>query len=311
MPARAISLGIRFAPLLARTQTFHTPIAPIAFDFMKFIFVRAGSARLVTELGTRQVNLGDVVFLSAHTLCGAEPEDWITTTTIYMDRDYVIDQMFWQYAAQFRDRLDASEFFGAHHAEPAEIVRIGEERTRLLTPWLDELAALSVDGIRPERFLRAQSLLFSILDLIVSCIAITEQRTSTPQSFTALPSAPRHRQFRPLRAEAQQGAEMIRGNPSRRWSVQELADAVHLSQSQFRRVFVNGFGKAPIAYLTMVRTQRMADLLRTTNTPIAVISQDVGWADPDFAALQFRRSVGVTPSQYRAMSRARSPRASG
>lgn len=32
--------------------------------------------------------------LAANTLCGAEPEGWITTTTLYLDRDYVIDQVY-------------------------------------------------------------------------------------------------------------------------------------------------------------------------------------------------------------------------
>ena len=49
---------------------------------------------------------------AANTLCGAEPEGWVTTTTLYLDRDYVIDQVFWQYAEQFTDRLDAKAFLG-------------------------------------------------------------------------------------------------------------------------------------------------------------------------------------------------------
>ena len=89
----------------------------------------------------------------------------------------------------------------------------------------------------------------------------------------------------------------------RKWSVTEMAREVHLSKSQVGRVFVEAFGKSPIAYLTMLRTERMAGLLRTTDTPIAEIAQEVGWRDPDFAARQFRRSVGVTPSKYRALSR--------
>ena len=289
-------------PLRARTQTFHSAIAPVAYDCVKVIVARAGSARLFSEFGTRHVNVGDVVLLSANTLCGAEPEDWITTTTIYMDRDYLIDQVFWQYAAQFRDRLDASEFLSVHHAEPAQIFRIGEDRAGLLMPWLDELAALSVDGLQPERFLRAQALLFSVLDVVVPFIAITGQRTSAPQNGTAVPSAPRHRQFLPLRPEARQAAEMLRGDPSRRWSVHELAEAVHLSPSQLRRVFVNGFGKVPIAYLTMVRTERMAQLLRSTDLPVARVAEQVGWGDADFAARQFRRSLGVSPSDYRLLA---------
>lgn len=100
-------------------------------------------------------------------------------------------------------------------------------------------------------------------------------------------------------------AELLRADLVRRWSVTDLANEVHLSKSQVGRVFAEAFGKSPIAYLTMMRTERMASLLRTTDASIATIAHEVGWGDPDFAARQFRRSVGVTPSKYRTISRGR------
>ena len=58
----------------------------------------------------------------------------------------------------------------------------------------------------------------------------------------------------------------------------ELSNEVHLSKSQVGRMFVEAYGKTPIAYLTMLRAERMAGLLRTTDTPIAVIAREVGWS---------------------------------
>lgn len=292
-----------YAPVAARTRTDHVAVEPVAFDCVKFIVVRAGSALLFSEFGAHHVNLGDVVVLAANTLCGAEPEDWVTTTTLYLDRDYVIDQVFWQYAARFKDRLDASTFLDTNYAEPAQVVRIGEDRAGLLMPWLDELAALSIDGLQAEHFYRAQALVSAVLDVIVPHLAVTDQRITSTQRSTMVPSAPRHRAFRPLRAEARRVAELIAGELDRRWSVPELAATVHLSPSQLRRVFAASFGKSPIAYLTMLRAERMAHLLKVTDSPISVIAASVGWGDPDFAAQQFRRSVGVAPSEYRRISR--------
>lgn len=245
--------------------------------------------------------------LAANTLCGAEPEDWITTTTLYLDREYVIDQVFWQYAAQFRTRLDASSYLDAHYAEPAQVVRIGEARAGLLMPWLDELAGLSLEGPAPERYYRAQALLFSVLDVVVPNLKMTGTRESATQRTAAVPSHPRHRQFRPLRDEARHVAQLLSADRARPWKVPELAEEVHLSISQFRRVFVNAFGKSPIAYLTMLRAERMAELLRTTDLLVSVIANEVGWADPEFAARQFRRSVGVSPSRYRQISQNNTP----
>jgi len=55
----------------------------------------------------------------------------------------VIDQVFWQYAEQFTDRLDARAFLDASYAKPAQVVQFGVARAGLLMPWLDELTALS------------------------------------------------------------------------------------------------------------------------------------------------------------------------
>lgn len=98
-------------------------------------------------------------------------------------------------------------------------------------------------------------------------------------------------------------AGMLRGELARRWTVNELAAAVHLSPSQLGRVFTRVFGKPPIAYLTMLRVERMAHLLRTTNMSVSVIAKEVGWDDADFASRQFRRNIGAPPTRYRAMSR--------
>lgn len=296
-----------FSPVIARTRTDHAPIAPTAFDCVKLIVVRAGSARLFSEFGCLTVNVGDVVVLAASTLCGAEPEGWVTTTTLYLDRDYLIDQVSWQYAAQFKSRHDASDFFDAHYAEPAQVVRIGEDRAGLLMPWLDELAALSLDGLTPERFYRAQALVFAVLDVIVPFVKVTGERTTSTQRTTVIPSQPRHRPFRPLRAEARRAARLLSQEISRPWRIADLAEEVHLSPSQLRRVFVEAFGKSPIAYLTMLRAERMAELLRTMDTPVSVIAVEVGWRDPEFAARQFRRCVGVSPSDYRRISRSNVP----
>ena len=135
--------SLQFSPLLARTQTTHSTIDPVAYDCVKVVVVRAGGALLFSEFGTRHVNVGDLIVLAANTLCGAEPEGWVTTTTLYLDRDYVIDQVFWQYAEQFTDRLDARAFLDASYAKPAQVVQFGVARAGLLMPWLDELTALS------------------------------------------------------------------------------------------------------------------------------------------------------------------------
>jgi hypothetical protein len=109
-------------------------VGPVAYDCVKVIVVRDGSAVLLSEFGQKPVRAGDVVLLGANTLCGSEPEGHITVTTIYADTDYVLDQVFWQHASLLHDRLDAQEFAATVYTEPAQILRLGEDRAGMLMP---------------------------------------------------------------------------------------------------------------------------------------------------------------------------------
>lgn len=290
-----------FEPVLARTSTIHRPVGPVAYDCVKFIIVRDGSAILFSEFGERPVRPGDVVLLGANVLCASEPEGHVTVTTIYADTDFLLDQLFWQYADVLRDRLDAQGFADTIYTEPAQVLRLGEDRSGMLMPWLDELVALSVDGHYRERFHRMQALWHAIIDQIAPYIRITPYRTSPHQRARLRPTLPRGRRFAPLRAEARQVRDVLRSDIARSWGLAELAGMVHLSTKQLSRVFVDAYGKTPLTYLTMLRVEEMARLLRETDVTIEQAGRRVGWRSRNRASAAFRECVGITPSRYRAM----------
>lgn len=294
-----------FHPVLARTRTICRPVDPVAYDCVKLIFVRHGSAVLLSEFGDKPVKVGDVIVLAANTLCGSDPEGSITVTTLYLDRDYIIDQVFWQNAALLADRFEAQDFAAEVYSEPAQILRLGENRAGMLAAWLDELVGLSLDGPSPAKFYRLQALLFAVLDVIAPYVKTMPARRSVTQRKATQHGTPYCRRFGPVRAEARQVAEMLRDEPARRWTLEELASWVHLSSAQLARVFVDAYGKTPAAYLVGVRSEHLARLLRETDMPIGVAMRRVGWNSRGHAARLFRRSLGVTPQQYRQACRAK------
>lgn len=72
------------------------------------------------------MRIGDAVLLAANVLCGIEPEDHVTVTIVYVDADYVIDQVFWQYVGFLQDRFDAQDFAATIYTEPAQVLRLGD-----------------------------------------------------------------------------------------------------------------------------------------------------------------------------------------
>ncbi|MFH5211157.1 helix-turn-helix domain-containing protein [Antrihabitans spumae] len=269
---------------------------------MKLIFVRSGSAILFSEFGQKPATSGDVVLLSANTLCGSEPEGHITVTTIYLDTDYVIDQVFWQHAGLLQDRLDAQGFAERVYSEPAQILRLGEKRAGMLMPWLDELVERSIDGGFARNFYRMQALWFNVAHVVAPFVNVSPVRISASQRAHIRPTLPRHRQFAPLRAEARRAAELLHQAPAKQWTLHLLAARVHLSPSQLSRVFTDAYGKTPLAYLTMLRAENLAKSLRETDLSIETAMREVGWRSRGHAAQQFRKYVGLTPTRYRQLT---------
>ncbi|EYT55763.1 AraC family transcriptional regulator [Leucobacter sp. UCD-THU] len=287
--------------LIARTRTIRRPIGPVAYDCVRVIVVRDGSAFLFSEFGQQPIKSGDVVLLGANVLCGSEPEGHITVTTVYLDTDYVLDQVRWQYAGFVCDRLDAQGFADAIYSEPAQILRLGEDRAGMLMPWLDELVALSVDGDFVRHYLRIQALWFQVAYVIAPHITVSPVRISPSQRAHIRPTLPRDRRFAPLRVEARRAAALLRENPARRWTLDDLAAEVHLSPSRLSSVFVEAYGKTPLAYLTMLRAEHLAKYLRETDLTVAAAMLRVGWHSRSHATRLFRQYVGVTPGHYRQM----------
>lgn len=294
-----------FRPILARTTTVHRPIGPVAYDCVKLIVVRAGSAILYCRhFGERIVRYGDAILIGPSVLVGSEPEGFNTVTTVYLDTDYVVDQLYWQYIGMLRDRFDAQGLADTIYTKPAQILSLGTERAGLLMPWLDELVSLSVEGSPRHRFHRMQSLWLSIADQIAPHVQVAQGYFTADSRATVNPSAPRYRRFSPLREEALAIQHILRSDVSRQWTLEDLASRVHLSPRQVSRLYSNAFGKTPLAHLRMLRVQEMARLLKVTDLSIGRAALEVGWRSRDHASEVFRDATGITPSRYRNMNRA-------
>ena len=263
----------------------------------------------MSEFGQQPVKPGDVILLGPNVLAGSEPEGHITVTTIYLDIDYVLDQVRWQYAAYLEDRLDAQGFADILYTEPAQNLRLGEDRAGMMLPWLDELVTLSIDGDFVSHYCRMQALWFQIAHVIAPFIKVSPVRISTSQRAHIRPTLPRDRRFAPLRVEVRRAATLLRRQLARRlrrqlarrWKLEDLAAEVHLSPSRLSSVFVEAYGKTPLAFLTMIRAEHLAKLLRETDLTVTAAMQRVGWHSRSHATRLFREYVGVTPGHYRTM----------
>src|SRR6185295_9447946 len=93
--------------------------------------------------------------------------------------------------------------------------------------------------------------------------------------------------------------ELMEGDPSRAFSLGEMAESVNLSPPYFCYLFKSITGVPPARYLKSLRMQQAATLLTTTFLSVKEIVRRVGCTDESHFVRDFKRIYGRTPSEYR------------
>ncbi|WP_051179951.1 AraC family transcriptional regulator [Nocardia concava] len=96
-------------------------------------------------------------------------------------------------------------------------------------------------------------------------------------------------------------------HPARSWTIAELAVRVHLSRAAFTRRFTKTYGKAPISMLTSIRLEMAAEMLCSTNKPLDLIANHVGYGSAFALSRAFKREYGLSPRDYRQNSSSERP----
>lgn len=272
-----------------------------AYDFVRIDFVTEWSVILDTGNALTPIRCGDAVLISPGTAVGYQPEGFAIFVTLLVDTDYLIEHLFWQHLALIPDRDAARELAAKLYPDPMQVLRLGEREAQRLGRILDELVILTEAGQSAAGYFRTHALLFTVLGAISPHIrhADVEVPPLTSRERAVRIASPRWRAFRPVRREAAQAAALMQSDIATRWRLADLALHVSLSPSQFCRIFADSFGVSPLAYLTMLRVQEMARLLRTTDLSMRQICPRVGWKNSTHTPRHFRRYMGVNPSEYR------------
>ena len=93
--------------------------------------------------------------------------------------------------------------------------------------------------------------------------------------------------------------ELIHTRPEYDWQVAELAQQVGVSRSLLASRFSHLLGQPTKQYITQWRLQLALNLLRSTDSSIAQIANQVGY-DSEYAFNRaFKRFVGVPPATWR------------
>jgi len=156
------------------------------------------------------------------------------------------------------------------------------DRFCALTQWIRE----EIDGASPGALAIATDLASAIFILMLRQYLVSNPPVD---GLFALLSE---------RATAQAVVAMLR-DPSREWTLDELAARAATSRATLVRSFDRIAKVAPLAFLTELRLAFARRRLATTGDPIAQIAADVGYQSEAALSRAFHRRFGVRPGKFR------------
>jgi AraC-like DNA-binding protein len=96
----------------------------------------------------------------------------------------------------------------------------------------------------------------------------------------------------------------MHAEPSRAWTVSELAQLGKSSRAAFAKRFHDVVGQPPMTYLTNWRMTLAAQALANTPMTIAAVADQAGYSNEYAFATAFRRQFGAPPGRWRSAHRA-------
>ena len=93
---------------------------------------------------------------------------------------------------------------------------------------------------------------------------------------------------------------LLEDDVARGWTLATLARETGVSRAALARRFAAAVGQPPMAYLTDLRLDLAADLLRDPDLTIGAVAHRVGYGGPFALSTAFKRVRGVSPSRHRA-----------
>ncbi len=96
-----------------------------------------------------------------------------------------------------------------------------------------------------------------------------------------------------------QAIEYIENNVGKDISLNEISEKLNISSYYFSKLFKEETNEGFIEYLTKRRVEKAKEMLRDLSRSIKEVGSDCGYSDPNYFSRIFKKSTGMTPTEYR------------
>lgn len=245
------------------------------------IVLHQGGAKRVERIGGRTRRVVDVAVNASSTVESGSVYRWRTEGPIAFAHVYVAPDRFAEIVAQSFDRNPDTVGFA--------------EAIGRFDPYVAQLIELMLAS-------RSDPDWGSVADYYLDALLMRLATTSTDGAeFRTLPK------LALTRPTIVRVRDYIRGNLSRRITLDDLAGIAGYSRFHFVRAFKDSIGMPPYAFLVRQRVHAAQEMLRGGDRPIAEIAQQTGFGTHAHFSARFREVAGMTPAEYRRRTRGGCP----
>ena len=96
-----------------------------------------------------------------------------------------------------------------------------------------------------------------------------------------------------------QALEYIENNVAKDISLNEISEKLNISSYYFSKLFKEETNEGFVEYLTKRRVERAKEMLKDPKKSIKEVGSDCGYSDPNYFSRIFKKSTGMTPTEYK------------
>ena len=93
--------------------------------------------------------------------------------------------------------------------------------------------------------------------------------------------------------------DFVKNEYAQNIKIADLADACHMSETHFRRVFEAYMNMSPMDYINLIRIQNACDLMKKSNDSMDVVAQKVGFSTTSTFNRNFKKFLDTSPYQWK------------
>ncbi|MGF1702105.1 AraC family transcriptional regulator [Photobacterium makurazakiensis] len=191
----------------------------------------------------------------------------------------------------FKKEWIANMMFACPELRKLDVVLKRAEKGLSFSPQAADLAVESLKNLVQHTAICQLGVLLQVLDVIASDKETTTLLSYSPQPSTADKSSNKEK--------VERLSQYIEAHYHLPLTLASLADHMNTSESTIHRWFDLHFRESFSQHLKKVRLNHAAELLQSTNQPVSLICENVGYRNQANFNRQFKQYKLMTPREYR------------